>query len=396
MQEQDKLIKELMIELSSENLEYAEKMIEPFINDIKNFDSLVKSYSSNTFTINTKVQKELDKINAINNNIFNYTIKEFEDFDSYLTGTLTEKNTIFNFGSVNTGNSLGKSGKFDEFLWENLRNRKFFTKILIDKSMGKNFYQGFVNISNKKFGFGVLYLPNGVKIQGSFNNDTLEGFGRVIDEKGTVSEGHFSKGVLEGKGMQILLNGQIFIGNFIGGVREGKGYEENDEIMYEGMYKGDKKEGKGSITFKKIDENYEGEFHDDKIDGFGKYKWKNGNEYIGFFSKGKMDGKGRFTWGDGSEYFGTYVNGIKEGYGQFTWNNGKTYNGPFENGKMQGEGILEFNGDKYKVIFEDGKLVKQMEIYKSNENNLVTISDDKSALININNNNVSTISYFSK
>jgi hypothetical protein len=47
-----------------------------------------------------------------------------------------------------------------------------------------------------------------------------------------------------------MLNGSIYIGDFIKGIKEGKGKEETNEQVYEGDYKNDKKDGFGKVYYK--------------------------------------------------------------------------------------------------------------------------------------------------
>jgi hypothetical protein len=46
-----------------------------------------------------------------------------------------------------------------------------------------------------------------------------------------------------------------------------------------------------------------------------------------------MHGKGNFTWSDGRKYDGNYVDDKKDGYGVFTWPDGRRYEGNWSNGK---------------------------------------------------------------
>lgn len=46
-----------------------------------------------------------------------------------------------------------------------------------------------------------------------------------------------------------------------------------------------------------------------------------------------MHGKGNFTWSDGRKYEGNYVDDKKDGYGVFTWPDGRKYEGNWSNGK---------------------------------------------------------------
>lgn len=45
-----------------------------------------------------------------------------------------------------------------------------------------------------------------------------------------------------------------------------------------------------------------------------------------------MHGKGLFAWPDGKVYNGEYINDKKEGYGEFKWPDGKIYKGAWKDG----------------------------------------------------------------
>ena len=46
-----------------------------------------------------------------------------------------------------------------------------------------------------------------------------------------------------------------------------------------------------------------------------------------------MDGRGKFTWADGRCFEGEYVNDKKQGFGIFSWPDGRKYEGYWLNGK---------------------------------------------------------------
>ena len=46
-----------------------------------------------------------------------------------------------------------------------------------------------------------------------------------------------------------------------------------------------------------------------------------------------MHGRGLFTWADGRTYDGEYYDDKKQGYGVFTWPDGRRYEGYWLNGK---------------------------------------------------------------
>lgn len=45
---------------------------------------------------------------------------------------------------------------------------------------------------------------------------------------------------------------------------------------------------------------YEGEYVNDKKEGYGVFKWASGNVYEGMFKDDERHGKGKMTWTDGS------------------------------------------------------------------------------------------------
>lgn len=49
-----------------------------------------------------------------------------------------------------------------------------------------------------------------------------------------------------------------------------------------------------------------------------------------------MHGKGQFTWIDGKVYNGDYKDDKKEGFGEFKWPDGKIYRGQWKDGKQHG------------------------------------------------------------
>ena len=51
--------------------------------------------------------------------------------------------------------------------------------------------------------------------------------------------------------------------------------------------------GKGIIYYKNGNEEYNGDFVDDKFEGNGKYIWESGKYYIGEQKNNKIQGKGK-------------------------------------------------------------------------------------------------------
>lgn len=77
-------------------------------------------------------------------------------------------------------------------------------------------------------------------------------------------------------------------------------YLSSDGSKYEGVWKSNKKSGKGTsrCTLGTLQyantEKYEGEWKNDKRDGVGVFHHENGDRYEGHYVAGQRSGKGRF------------------------------------------------------------------------------------------------------
>ena len=65
-----------------------------------------------------------------------------------------------------------------------------------------------------------------------------------------------------------------------------------------------------------------------------------------------------YSLGDGKIYDGDYVDDKKEGYGDFKWPDGKLYEGMCKDGKQNGQGEIIINGWITRGLWEDGKRLK--------------------------------------
>lgn len=74
---------------------------------------------------------------------------------------------------------------------------QFYCRILINYS-DNYFYSGYVDINNKKNGKGFILKSDGSKFIGNWENDTLDGYGRIIDKQGNLYEGYFKQNKLNG------------------------------------------------------------------------------------------------------------------------------------------------------------------------------------------------------
>jgi len=84
------------------------------------------------------------------------------------------------------------------------------------------------------------------------------------------------------------------------------------------------KHGQGKITFAGTtsnefgNEEYEGDWEDDLMHGYGVYKMTSGAIYHGQWLRGKMSGSGLMSYADGSKYDGEWYENAMHGEGVYT------------------------------------------------------------------------------
>lgn len=139
---------------------------------------------------------------------------------------------------------------------------------------------------------------------------------------------------------------------------------EDNGAIYKGQMLNNKKHGKGFLL--DIDgDTYEGEFKEDKINGFGIFKSKDGTIYKGNWINNQQDGNGFEKWEDGCTYEGNYKNGLKHGMGIYYFSDGSFYNGDWVAGKMEGMGEYRYvGGIKFVGEFKNGEKHGKGRIFK--------------------------------
>ena len=128
------------------------------------------------------------------------------------------------------------------------------------------------------------------------------------------------------------------------------------ESIYIGKIANGKRNGQGKLILPDESE-YEGNFKNNKFDGFGKYKCKT-YIYEGNFVEGKMNGKGKYKdLLKKSTYEGDFLDDKKNGYGIERYPDGSIYKGEFKNGIKEGKGnlILRIYKNKGKDLIYTGE-----------------------------------------
>ena len=114
-------------------------------------------------------------------------------------------------------------------------------------------------------------------------------------------------------------------------------WKNGDE--FQGTWRHNQMHGRG--LFKCKEGEYQGEFYEHRMQGFGKFKYSSGGAYVGEFVAGKRDGRGVFAYSEDCIYEGEFVAGVPNGKGTMLYANGDVYTGEWLNSTQHGAGIYE-------------------------------------------------------
>ena len=200
----------------------------------------------------------------------------------------------------------------------NIDNKQTEKGVIIDEY--ENRYEGAI-LNGKADGYGIKYYKDGRKYEGIFKNNKRDGEGVLYRPDGTIFKGAYKNDVQNGIGTNYNKEGKILKALFKDGkvirgsaiMYYGLGCNDylnfDEENRYEGDYKNNKREGFGKLYL--VNGNrYEGEFQNDLFTGEGKYYWPNGCKYIGGFKNDKKDGKGILYLDGGNRVEGLWKNGM--------------------------------------------------------------------------------------
>ncbi|KAJ0572262.1 putative 1-phosphatidylinositol-4-phosphate 5-kinase [Helianthus annuus] len=156
--------------------------------------------------------------------------------------------------------------------------------------------------------------------------------------------------------VKVYSNGDVYEGEFYKGKCSGSGvYYYNLNGRYEGDWVDQKYDGYGVETWAK-GSRYRGQYRQGLRCGYGVYKFYTGDMYAGEWFKGQCHGYGVHTCEDGSKYTGEFKGGIKHGLGHYHFRNGDKYAGEYFADKMHGFGVYRFaNGHRYEGAWHEGR-----------------------------------------
>eukprot|EP00268_Persea_americana_P050593 TRINITY_DN5511_c1_g2_i2.p1 TRINITY_DN5511_c1_g2~~TRINITY_DN5511_c1_g2_i2.p1 ORF type:complete len:470 (+),score=95.09 TRINITY_DN5511_c1_g2_i2:305-1714(+) len=159
-----------------------------------------------------------------------------------------------------------------------------------------------------------------------------------------------------GSWVRVYSNGDVYEGEFHNGKCSGSGvYYYYMSGRYEGDWVDEKYDGYGVETWAR-GSRYRGQYRQGLRHGYGVYRFYTGDVYAGEWSSGQSHGSGVHTCEDGSRYVGEFKWGVKHGLGHYHFRNGDTYAGEYFADKMHGFGVYRFaNGHRYEGAWHEGR-----------------------------------------
>ncbi|MCB0446432.1 MAG: hypothetical protein KDD03_02780 [Gelidibacter sp.] len=252
------------------------------------------------------------------------------------TGMYVDSNSVY-FGDINKGKLTGKAVKTSISTAEETYG-EFNNGVLIkdNKTTSSTCLSG--DCLN---GFGEQKTINNSTIKGFFINGKPNGFGTEIYSDGSgYYQGTFKDGLRDGYGFyKWFKSEQQYIGFWKAGLQHGYGYYIDKGVVFQAGYYENGKQTRNMLTQDFINKKVNGNCIGDCVNGFGSYKYSNGDMYTGFFSNNNRNYVGGYTWATGNVYTGEYYNNLGNGQGEEYYSStGTTYRGSFLNGKRQGLG----------------------------------------------------------
>ncbi|XP_071686706.1 uncharacterized protein [Rutidosis leptorrhynchoides] len=170
------------------------------------------------------------------------------------------------------------------------------------------------------------------------------------------SKNRHEESTVSGVLVKVYSNGDVYEGEFYKGKCSGSGvYYYNMNGRYEGDWVDQKYDGYGVETWAK-GSRYRGQYRQGLRHGYGVYRFYVGDMYSGEWIKGVCHGYGVHTCEDGSKYFGEFKAGVKHGIGHYHFRNGDMYAGEYFADKMHGFGVYNFaNGHRYEGAWHEGR-----------------------------------------
>ncbi len=273
-------------------------------------------------------------------------------------------------------------------------------------------------------GYGKATYATGDVYKGEWSDGKMHGNGKMTYKTGEVYEGEWKDGKSNGYGKMTYKNGDVYEGDWNDGMRQGNGKTTHPNgNVYEYLWvldEAQESKGRGKITYYKgydrdhynhkrgaYDGVYEGELHNGKRDGKGKFTWPsgeiydgdwvddygcshhwwrldkhervypcgkgiatmkyaNGEIYEGEWKNGEKHGKCKMTYKNGDIYDGDWKIDMKDGKGKMTYANGNVYEGQWKCNMKDGKARITTNGNITDEYYVTGQIITQEEYMSGN------------------------------
>src|SRR5690554_532805 len=207
-------------------------------------------------------------------------------------------------------------------------------------------------------GWGKWNFENGY-YEGFWVNGKREGYGLYEWKTEGTYVGFFKNNMLEGYGSYENASGKIVSGMYASGMANGLGEEVEDGVWNQGYYYNHSLQTPYDFTNHYKDYGCKA---GDCQNGYGQYKWENGDLFTGYFKNGTMN-LGSYTFSNGDLYKGMFNSkGQFHGQGRYFYDEGGYYGGEFQNGFFHGKGYYhDKNYNRQIGEWKNGTLVKSYE-----------------------------------
>ena len=279
-------------------------------------------------------QVNYNNTNWLNNNEIDDEIDDFirNEFVKYFKDMLIKLSLIQNMINKNNIVRYLNIPNFDNLCSQSILDEKT-TKSILKKLIPNSNHISFLSLFSQTQSFSywltdvsenLFYLSPCISSDKSIT---------LYLEDGNTYIGTLNKGLFDGFGtLTSSDNKYLYTGEWKDGLKHGKGQLITEKIKYSGNFKNDAFSGNKGILCDEKGNVYEGDFVNGKFEGYGHYKMRNGDNYIGQFKNGYFEGKGQLTDKKGNVFNGNFVKGQKDGFGLTVTNKGETIEGKYKNG----------------------------------------------------------------
>ena len=223
------------------------------------------------------------------------------------------------------------------------------------KKIGKNGETVYGEFAEIGLVYGIIFYKNGDVYAGHIEGMVRHGLGWLRKSDGSTKDGHWTHGNWL-KGIHRYSSGSE-IADFKNNNRRAVWIYKQSDFPPPKLQKARDKLAL-SVISQVHSGLYEGGFKGEKRDGRGTMYFSDCSIYVGGWKNNIKHGNGRLLTPKGEDYQGEWVKNLRHGWGSMRFQNGDFYRGQWEDGKMKGRGIMErANGIKQDGDWHDNEFV---------------------------------------